>query len=139
MTETNTPGGQQPPKDTRFKPGTSGNPRGRPKKQSGAGAELARLLEQHITVKENGVPRRITHQRAIYRRMIIAALSGDVNTGVKIFNLLLKLAPKEEQKTEPAPISENDRAIVEDFLRRNAEGYLRRSQANQNGEKDATI
>jgi Family of unknown function (DUF5681) len=139
MTETNTPGVQQPPKDTRFKPGKSGNPRGRPKKQSGAGAEFAQHMRQRITVKENGVRRKMSRQLAMWQRMSIAALNGDVNTGIKLFNLLAKLAPEEEQKTEPVPVSENDQAIIEDFLRRNAEEYLRRSQANQNGEKDATI
>jgi Family of unknown function (DUF5681) len=53
----------RPPKATQFKPGNSGNPKGRPKGPKSVGAVLYGILHRRIEVTENGgmhslIPRR---------------------------------------------------------------------------------
>jgi replication-associated recombination protein RarA len=134
MTDNDVADDNSPRRDTRFKPGVSGNPRGRPKKLTGPGAELKRLLNTRITVRENGVPRKITREEAIYQRMIIDAVNGDTKTGLQIFNLLMKVTSKEKPQEQPVAVTEKDKAIIEDFMQRNAEAYLRRNEEDQKGE-----
>jgi hypothetical protein len=55
----------RPPKATRFKPGVSGNPNGRPKGTRNLATDLAAELGEQITVRENGRPRPISKQRAL--------------------------------------------------------------------------
>jgi hypothetical protein len=57
-----------PPKATRFKPGHSGNPKGRPKGSRNLATDLAAELGEQITVREEGHSRRITKQRALINR-----------------------------------------------------------------------
>jgi hypothetical protein len=68
----------KPPKHTRFRKGTSGNPSGRPKKTVGFDDELIREFNSPITVSENGKRRRIPKVRGIFKQMTNKALAGDV-------------------------------------------------------------
>ena len=50
----------KPPVHSRFKKGKSGNPRGRPKGSTNHRTQLCRVLDEKITVRENGKSRRMT-------------------------------------------------------------------------------
>lgn len=67
----------KPPKHTRFKPGQSGNPKGRPKGAQGFTAELDRELKAIITVTENGQMIKLSKQRALVKSLLAKALKGD--------------------------------------------------------------
>jgi Family of unknown function (DUF5681) len=71
-------GYRQPPKDARFKKGTSGNPRGRPKKVSNFKTDLAAELQEKLVLTENGKERRITKQRAFIKTLTAAAIKKDI-------------------------------------------------------------
>lgn len=71
------------PQHTKFKPGKSGNPKGRPKKKL-AEAEPQDLcdnfvseLQTKIIVTENGTRMEITKQEAISKQVVNKALAGD--------------------------------------------------------------
>lgn len=63
----------RPPKATRFKPGQSGNPKGRPKGRCNLATDLASELNEQITVREDGRPRRISKQRALIKSLMARA------------------------------------------------------------------
>lgn len=71
----------RPPKSGQFRRGRSGNPSGRPKRaanKSSVAAELTEEMQETITVRENGVARKITKQRAVLKALVTAAISGDI-------------------------------------------------------------
>ncbi len=76
----------RPPRAHRFKPGQSGNPRGRPKGVKNEATILHHLLNRKIEVREAGRTRRITVYEAILLRFTEEALRGSVKTGVFLFD-----------------------------------------------------
>jgi hypothetical protein len=68
----------RPPKQSQFKKGRSGNPRGRPKGASSFKADLAAELQEKLALTENGKERKITKQRAFIKTLTAAAIKKDI-------------------------------------------------------------
>ena len=66
----------KPPRATRFAPGKSGNPKGRPKVATDLQAEIDREFKQRVVVHENGKTKRITKRKATAIQLVNAAASG---------------------------------------------------------------
>ena len=71
-------GYRKPPLKSRFKPGKSGNPKGRPIGSRNLIGELKHELSRQVTVRENGQTKRISKRRAILMSLANKALGGDV-------------------------------------------------------------
>ena len=65
----------RPPIGTRFKPGRSGNPRGRPKGGSNP-LPYEAVLGQLVTIREGGVERRVTAAEAFLLHLTKSGLAG---------------------------------------------------------------
>jgi len=87
----------KPPKGTRFKKGKSGNPRGRPKGSLNLATDLTAELGEHITVREDGRPRKVSKQRALIKSLMAKALQGDVRATASLLALYARVI------TEPPP------------------------------------
>jgi hypothetical protein len=68
----------KPPRDRRFKPGQSGNPRGRPKKCPSLLELFACELKQRRTIVEDGQRLRVQTDIILIKRIIDLALKGDM-------------------------------------------------------------
>ncbi len=62
-----------------FKPGKSGNPKGRPKGSSSVGAILKKVIGQKVAVTENGKKRWIPGLELMLRRLANDAMRSDRN------------------------------------------------------------
>lgn len=79
---------RQSPKDTRFKPGQSGNPRGRPKGAANFATVLQQQLRKTVTVAVEGKPRRMAAQEVIALRLTQESMKGST----KAMELLFRIA-----------------------------------------------
>jgi hypothetical protein len=71
-------GDKRPPKHTRYKPGVSGNPKGRPKGSVGLRGLIAKQLKQMVTVTRNGLQVQMRKDALIARQLVDAAVKGDL-------------------------------------------------------------
>lgn len=79
---------RMPPKDTRFRPGQSGNLKGRPKGSVSFQTLIERELRKSVVINEHGRQKRFTKQEIIVRRLAHDGINGDY----KAIALLMKLA-----------------------------------------------
>jgi hypothetical protein len=68
----------KPPRQTRFRKGHSGNPKGRPRGKRNLATVLAQTLEEKIEVEENGVRKTITKMEAAIKKLVDKAIAGDL-------------------------------------------------------------
>jgi Family of unknown function (DUF5681) len=113
-------GYKRPPQSSRFKAGRSGNPKGRPKGGRNLKTDLTALMKKRIPIREDGELRQVSGQEAILLSLFGKAVRGDLKASAQIITMLMKIDNRDPAPPEPAAVTDNDRAIVEDFLRRNA-------------------
>ncbi|RWN26900.1 MAG: hypothetical protein EOR97_28005 [Mesorhizobium sp.] len=116
--EDETVGYRKPPKKSRFKPGQSGNPRGRRKRIENIGLAVLTELSQPITVRENGQEHVLTKRDAIAKTIVAGALAKNV----KMIQILMSLVPDQfriPESSKPAvaaPVSAEDAEMLERFV-----------------------
>jgi hypothetical protein len=119
-THDNASGYRRPPQGSRFKPGRSGNPKGRPKGARNLKADLTALMKRRVAIREDGELRQVSRQEAMLLSLFEKAVRGDVKASGQLIAMLMKMEAHETAPSEPAVVTDNDRAIVDDFLRRNS-------------------
>ena len=67
----------KPPRHSRFKKGSSGNPKGRPRGSKNSTTLLNEALDEPVVVSENGRRKTITKKEAIIKQIVNKAASGD--------------------------------------------------------------
>jgi len=121
-------GYMKPPAANRFKPGQSGNPRGRTKGRKNFRTEIAEILEAPVTITEGGEQKRVTSRAATLMRLREKALKGDT----KAMDRLLQLAAQHAADEEAAG---RERAITleeDDILTRYVEAQWEASSRSEN-------
>ena len=73
-------GYKNPPKQSRFKPGQSGNPSGRPKRKLLPPEAFFAELDKPILVKEGGKKRWVTRSQAYMMKVFSDAMAGDTGS-----------------------------------------------------------
>jgi hypothetical protein len=68
----------KPPRHTQFKPGQSGNSKGRPRSTRNFKTDLREELEAEVVVNEGGRTQTISRQKAMIKRTVEKALKGDL-------------------------------------------------------------
>jgi hypothetical protein len=112
-------GYRRPPKSARFRPGQSGNPKGRPKGSLNMQTVLMATLRKKVTINENGKRRQVTKYEAALIQQANKSASGDSRS----FRLLIELAreAQEKQSAEGAaqpPLKVVDQKIMTRLLER---------------------
>ena len=110
-----TVGYKNPPKDTQFKPGRSGNPSGRPKGSRNLRTDLMEELAAKIVVTEGGQQRTISKQQALVKAMMAKGMKGDTSAGKAIFNLALGFEQVTSQERISLAMSDDDDAVMQAY------------------------
>ena len=100
-------GYRRPPRHTRFKPGVSGNPSGRPKGAQNFRYLFDRILNEQIALQDGPQSKKITKAEAIMRRLILGALKGDSRS----LGTLFRLAEQTGQFTEDEKATTNVQVV----------------------------
>jgi Family of unknown function (DUF5681) len=79
-------GYKKPPSHTRFKQGTSGNAKGRPKGARNFATVIEQELKARIEVTENGKRKRISKREAIAKQTVNRAAAGDHKATTTLLN-----------------------------------------------------
>lgn len=125
--EKNAVGYGKPPQQTRFKPGHSGNPKGRPRGTRNLKTELAEELQESIVIHEGGKRKRVSKQRAIIKRLVEKSLTGDIRAARELLLLSLRVLAPEIENEEFDDLSDHDHDLIADFLARSSSKPARKS------------
>jgi len=68
----------KPPRNTRFQPGRSGNPKGRPKDARNFATAFEEELRVRVPVTENGRRRKLSKRQVIAKQVVNQAVGGDL-------------------------------------------------------------
>jgi len=112
-----TVGKRRPPLETRFKPGKSGNPKGRPKGSKNADTLAKAELNRRIVVTVNGRKKSMTVAEIASRRLGDKAMAGDA----KAFGFLLAIAGAgngSDELTDRVITPERDQEILAEYFKR---------------------
>jgi len=112
---TDNAGYKRPPQSTRFQPGKSGNPTGRPKKVRTVAEELIDELGDKIIVREGGRDVQITKARAIAKEVVRLAMTGDRRAITTAFSVSARHDTDSDQLTEATSA---DRTLLDSFVER---------------------
>ena len=116
----NQTGYKQPPQAGQFQKGRSGNPKGRPKGSGNFKTDLLQVMGQTVFIMENGQRRAVSGRKAVALRILHDAMRGDAKALANLTAHLLKHDIDADAKPQAEVVTENDRVIIEDFLRRNS-------------------
>jgi len=127
-------GYRRPPVNRQFKPGQSGNPRGRPKGSKNFPTMFAEAMSRPVTVRDKkGKIRTLSKQELMVEVMVNKALAGDP----KAFAMVVQFAEKFEVfKRQTQNHRENmDSALLK--LKRGLEAMQRKEEQESMAEKES--
>lgn len=119
-------GYRRPPKSGRFKPGKTGNPKGRPKGSRNFLTLLEQELAQSIVVNENGKKKTITRMQAMVKRLVAGALQGDLKSMLTLVEILRRTGRFEETDIDRL-VPDDYENILESFLARRQKSGARKT------------
>jgi uncharacterized protein DUF5681 len=111
-------GYRRPPRNTRFTPGRSGNPKGRPKQHKNLKTDLLEELREYIEVRERGRTRKMSKQRALVKSTVTRALSDNPKATDTIFMLYRTLLLENEPVQPNVPLNPEEREVLEGLKER---------------------
>jgi hypothetical protein len=115
----------KPPRANQFKPGKSGNPKGRPTGAKSEATILQDLLQHKIGLSEHGKTRRITLHEAILRRIAEDCLKGNTKSAAFLLNRYHAMTSNEPDESG---LNDDEQTVLET--------YLKKLQSNLDPKKD---
>jgi hypothetical protein len=104
----------KPPRRHQFKPGQSGNPKGRKKGVKNEITILQELLQHKVVLNERGKTRKIILLEAILRKIAEDCLRGNIKSVGFLLNRYYAAAAGDAAQ---ADLSEDDKEVLDAYLR----------------------
>lgn len=115
------PGYKKPPRHTQFKPGESGNPKGRPAGSKNVNTLIERELDQKVVVREGGRSVQLTKREVLVKQLVKKAIEGDHRSQQTLLKRDQELAAAHRSANDNAasaetPLDQDDRAILDAYV-----------------------
>jgi hypothetical protein len=107
----------RPPRETRFRPGQSGNPTGSRKGSTTIGARLRELMNSKVKVAEHGRTRWISRLDVMLRQLTNDAMRGDQRALKLLMEFLHRYGGEVEGTVHSEELTSEDLEILSDYLR----------------------
>jgi hypothetical protein len=117
-------GNRKPPKQFRFKPGRSGNPKGRPKGSTSFETKIQKELSKLVTVHKNGKSVKMSKLDVGVTRLVDRFMTGDLKSTAIIIGLGKRNEKPKTGEENPEPIAMPDEANLE-FVVERLKGLIR--------------
>lgn len=105
----------KPPASTQFKPGTSGNPAGRPKGTKNLRTDLSEELAEPITVSEGGQQLVISKQRAMLKSLMAKSIRGDTAAARALINLIVGIEQADAERSVVVTTTKEDLEVLQAY------------------------
>lgn len=102
----------RPPPEHQFRPGKSGNPKGRPKGSKNLSTVVAQALNERVTIIENGRRRTVTKLEAAVKQIVNKAATGDPAVTRYLLSMAARAEEGEEAKQPARSLSEDDEKVI---------------------------
>lgn len=112
----------RPPEAHQFKPGRSGNPRGRPKGSRNIATIVAEVLSRRISTRINGERQRILPTEALVQVVLRKALGGDRHAWETVFRWVEESEVSKERREAVSSLDEKDAEILRRMQERFSQG-----------------
>lgn len=110
---------RNPPDSTKFKPGKSGNPRGRPKGSRGHRQIVASVVNAKVWITENGKRSKKTKFELALTQQTNKAAQGDIKSFLAMLEVMARYSLIEaDPSAADRKIDDRDEPVVEDIVRR---------------------
>lgn len=107
----------RPPKGSQFKPGQSGNPKGRKRQPKSVQAQVRKALSKKVRISEGGKPKWLTYQDLIIRTQLNKAAKGDLKAAAFVLNLARSPEFADADTIDPNSLPAEDQAMFEEMMR----------------------
>jgi hypothetical protein len=111
----------RPPLGSRFKPGMSGNAKGRPKGRKNLKTLIRQAMTAKISVQEGSSTRRVSKIVGVVLRQLQSALKGNDRAAMAVVKIAMQMGFLEEADSNPAEAAElspADEQILQELLSR---------------------
>jgi hypothetical protein len=110
----------RPPVTSRFKPGKSGNPKGRPKGTKNLKALIREAMTASIAIQEGERTRRVSRLEGVVLRQLQSALKGSDKAALAVIKMALQLKFLEDFPNNAAAVtlSSEDERILNELVAR---------------------
>jgi hypothetical protein len=123
-----------PPKDTRFKKGVSGNPKGRPKGSLNVATVFTKTLRERVVISEHGQRKTVTKLEAALKQLVNKAASGDLRALAQLVVLAQDAEAKQSVPGAQEPVlGDLDHEVIDGIMKR----FLRTEEEKPDGQQKA--
>jgi hypothetical protein len=102
----------KPPRNTQFKKGQSGNPRGRPSGSKNLATLVSVALNEPVIVVENGGRRKITKREAIIKQLVNRSTKADWRAIKILLDIVREIEGRVEPETAESSFSAADEKVI---------------------------
>jgi hypothetical protein len=113
-------GYKRPPIYTRFQPGQSGNPRGRPAGRPNHNTTVERVMNEKVPVRQGENTRHMTKFEAMLQAQTAKGMKGDARSAGMVINLMYRIGSfgdqQHERTIEITPAPQKERPAAKYFI-----------------------